>query len=340
MFDQDDYSRRRKRWMQTYGVSRSIDLGHMIMDDYHEPLKPMKISGEYGDSYEARLQQYSGRVDRALGTMGGLGVLTSMIGLQLEREIPAHLSEQYGIEHCDYFVFRNGLADQGFTWDFAPFVASRVLRCATRDGVVPTDSLVQASLCDWADIFRKDWFSDFMHDLAFASNGIYARLGAEFWDYLDPDDTHLTHDHAALGINQPLNISVLATVHAEHGDILPEIQATLSPELRKYLRNSMKRMNSNGCPVARHHFVSDNPDGDPHLQRLLDVGLVKEVGMGHSVLRLVQEQTPIDRMLQLLAEKFEYYEEHFGTPVLDFSGFRHEDRSQTHPLLITVEDEL
>lgn len=338
------HSANRLRWMRGPGTTRSIDLGHRVMDDFHSRLRLRQITDDESARLMHRFEQQRLVGWAARPNSIGFYLVGAVLRVDLQDVIDSdvgssnNLLRRYGVEDNGEFTFGGGLADQAFTWHFAPFIAHEIVKATEEESYIAPGVMESMALGDWATILVSDWFSNLMHDLSLAPNGTYGSKGFKADDYLIGGRLDLSKYSPELNTDKELQLSAL---QIENGDGTGDVQiiATMEPELRKLLRHSMKQSKSTGCPVARKNITTDLETPDQHRDALLERGLMRKVALGKGGIRLVQDRTPIDRSLQLFAGYLREYEAKWGTPLAYSDGIRHESRSLAHPLIIPYGDE-
>jgi hypothetical protein len=243
----------------------------------------------------------------------------------------------------DQFNFMGGLSDFNFTWHFAGAIASTVVNASVKKGVITHEDAKNATLADMADIIQSQWFSNLMHTLAYAPNGLYARFGLDTVDFtgysLDNQVDLYRSKHmvpAEWSIDRPLpeidwfNVA-LTTLNTPTE--LPPVEALvveLSQPATKRLRDLMRAAGSYGCPVARKVTTISRDTLPADMQLALD-GLVANHDIeplqsphtSSSNTRYRQVYPVIDHMLDILGELLRYIQDTYGLPEIQGNTSQH-----------------
>jgi hypothetical protein len=222
-------------------------------------------------------------------------------------------------------AFEHGFADLAFPWHFSAALAN-----AAADILVENEALTQAeknsfTLHDWSNIIRSDWFSRLAHLMALTVNGKYGSFGNNLSEYrlralnklLADKEVIETLDQEVLEYSQELdqdNAVLTASVKLSHVALRG---------LRALMRNDP---NTKGCPVARYSVLLPRTlvNQNPHVQSLIARGTLKivEERSTDDQVRLIQEETAIDKTLKLFASQLDQYEDSHGTPEVNAESFR------------------
>lgn len=341
----DRHERSRAEWMRGPGTTRSIDVGHRIMDDVHESIFIPEIT----DRTVRHIVGMGGfpttfQEDFICGSSAGLAAVVVNLHEEVDRatEDSAKMSRKYsGRNDYHRFEHAHGVGDQSFTWHYAPVLAHEIVKLAVRERILGKDIFDQISLKDWAEIFEYQWFRDLLHDLALAPNGTYGQRCQFLSHYYNSQNQVRIQAYPEEDENEnnvlELSIQAEPSVPWEFDDQPQMVVARLAKEYRLALRSYLKKYSRTiGCPVARKYFTLelDQITDDSSLTRLISRGMLKAVSETDRGIRFSQEQTPIDRSLSLLAKKFERYDDVYGTPLVDEFGVVHDRRPQAHPLEI------
>lgn len=323
-----------ERYRRGPGVTRSINMAHKIMSRYHERVALTELTDQT-DKDHVRGMKVFNRIEAVSAGLVGFHTMLRTNLAKLTRESP--IKEVFDIgDEGGNFEYADGLGDQDFTWHYAPLLAHAVVTSAEMDGKIPEGSLLNMSFEDWAEILRYGWFSDLIHDLALAQNGTFGGLGRNLANYTVGTNEITRNQYL-------LNTQVFS--YDQKTEEVPELDTgevftvvSLAPSLRKALRTRMKDFKSAGCPVARKQVTIANPETDNHAKELLETGIMRKVAIGRRGIRLAQSDTPIDRMLHILASKIEAYAKEYGTPLIDGDGVRHERRAMLRPFVRMQEE--
>jgi hypothetical protein len=239
-------------------------------------------------------------------------------------------------------MFQGGFGDRQFPWHFSAALANGAVQSFVVDGHLTNRQASRLTLTDWANLMADERFSRLAHAFAFTANGVYQNFGQAVEDYRQ-------------GSLREKLYNVFPSVSLERKPFLTGYQldpadgnwylaARMHPSLRSGLRKKMQDSNnSTGCPVARRsaRVPASFPRTNPHLARLAKAGILSvtpEVD-GRRV-QVEQEQTAIDRTLQLIAGRLALYDQQYGTPVFRrhpndpniLFGTRHARRKPTQAL--------
>lgn len=245
-------------------------------------------------------------------------------------------------------IFRDGLQDRPFPWNFSAGLASIAVQAMVDDEKIDDEQAAELGLVDWANIIGSGWFGRLMHSMAFTHNGMFQGYGQEIQDFrrdrLAEDLTGTLVGRMQLGEDP---VSRVVDTHYEKEEISGDIYltASLSPYTRQLLRLAMRyqtsvedfKRDSIGCPVARKtaHLPVDALDTNPHLKFLESRGIFElKPDEGGATVRVQQSSTAIDRTLTLHAELLERYDKKYGMPQpARYNVMRHVEMPETGVLV-------
>lgn len=300
----------RREYMRNEGFVLADEVGHQFMEDAPYLVDPVIIfrSEDY----------WLKTADSPSG--GALGMVTVGLCRQLDKHSAAYNNEfytHYGVTREDLgpdnrFTFSNGFADQSFTWHFAAGLANGVAEMFEEKGYISAEQRADLTLGDWATAISSKWFSDLVHDMALAKNGVHQSFGYNLYNYAK---NGLKDFFAVSGRGTQGELLKVKSVY----DITEDrtfLGAETTSQLRSKLRAGMKETESPGCPVARRagtlpaELVSQNP----HARRLVAAGHLAVINSTSERVRFIQDETPIDSALSTLASLLYEYDLRYGTP--------------------------
>ena len=254
--------------------------------------------------------------------------------LAKQQLVPAKLGNreeffaQYGVTEADLQrvddpslgLFASGFGALDFPWHFSAILANDVTDFFIDEGKLLQEQKNNFTLYDWATMINSPWFKSLVHQMALTGNGLYEVAGQVLTDF-DHDrlinilQRTTVNGNKLLGPTQPL-----FTYTEDHDHITGSVtpQATLSNPAAAGLQTYIKSEDSIGCPVARHSIRVPRmlTETNPHFQNLIDAGLLRVVPerSDERNVRLIQDQSAIDRTLEVFAWQLHTYVDHYGTP--------------------------
>lgn len=253
----------------------------------------------------------------------GLFIATYHLQQLLPRYDDLTFNADHGISSEDtresgaYTFFDSGFNDLNFPWHFSATVANAVVDFFVSEGVITQQQKDAFTLRDWADVIGSGWFSRIMHLMALTSNGSYGSFGQMLTTYMPGALTRRLAERKYVAHNDAPLFTYKAQVDPQSG--LTHHTAVLRDEVIRAMRASMRAtQKSVGCPVARYSVLLPEAEvtSNPHVQHLIRNGTLQVVPerSHNGMVRLIQEQSAIDKTLTFFAHQLDQYDRSHGTP--------------------------